>query len=205
MAEFTKIIGPLTDPARHGGDPADAFDVVAPSMPGYGFSDHARTPGMDAERIAALWAELMRGLGYARFGAQGGDWGAMVSTYLGANHADVVAGIHLNMVVAFPPDPANPVDGLTQDEVIDLMPMQDFLKEETGYQRIQGTEAADAGLRAERLAGRAVRLDRREVPHLERLRRRRRAPLHEGRAAHQRDALLGAARRPRRRRGCTTR
>ena len=108
VAEFAKIIGPLTDPARHGGDPADAFDVVAPSMPGYGFSDHARAPGMDAERIAALWAELMRGLGYARFGAQGGDWGAMVSTYLGAKHADVVAGIHLNMVVAFPPDPDEP-------------------------------------------------------------------------------------------------
>src|SRR5262249_30251188 len=67
VAEFSKIIGPLSDPARHGGDPADAFDVIAPSMPGYGFSDHARTPGMDAERIAALWAELMRGLGYARF------------------------------------------------------------------------------------------------------------------------------------------
>src|SRR4030095_15765422 len=140
VAEFAKIIGPLTDPARHGGDPADAFDVVAPSMPGYGFSDHARTPGMDAERIAALWAELMRGLGYARFGAQGGDWGAMVSTYLGANHADVVAGIHLNMVIAFPPDPANPLEGLTQDEVIDMMPMQHFLQEETGYQRIQGTK-----------------------------------------------------------------
>jgi pimeloyl-ACP methyl ester carboxylesterase len=145
VAEFTKIIGPLTDPARHGGDPADAFDVVAPSMPGYGFSEAARTPGMDAERIAALWAELMRGLGYARFGAQGGDWGAMVSTYLGANHADVVSGIHLNMVIAFPPDPANPVEGLSQEEVIELMPMQHFLDEETGYQRIQGTKPQTLG------------------------------------------------------------
>ncbi len=145
VAEFTKILGPLTDPARHGGDPADAFDVVAPSMPGYGFSDHARTPGMDAERIAALWVELMRGLGYTRFGAQGGDWGAMVSTYLGANHAGSVGGIHLNMVVAFPPDPQNPLDGLTQDEAIDLMPMQDFLKEETGYQRIQSTKPQTLG------------------------------------------------------------
>jgi pimeloyl-ACP methyl ester carboxylesterase len=126
VAEFTKIIGPLTDPARHGGDPADAFDVVAPSMPGYGFSDHAPAPGMDAERIAALW-------------------GAMVSTYLGAKHADVVAGIHLNMVVAFPPDPDNPLDGLTQDEVIDMMPMQDFLRDETGYQRIQGTKPQTLG------------------------------------------------------------
>ena len=145
VAEFAKIIGPLTDPGRYGGDPADAFDVIAPSMPGYGFSDHARTPGMDAEKIAALWAELMRGLGYPRFGAQGGDWGAMVSTYLGANHADVVCGIHLNMVIAFPPDPANPLDGLTQDEVVDMMPMQTFLQEETGYQRIQGTKPQTLG------------------------------------------------------------
>jgi microsomal epoxide hydrolase len=102
-------------------------------------------PGMDAEKIAAVWADLMRGLGYARFGAQGGDWGSMVSTYLGANHGDVVAGIHLNMVIAFPPDPANPLDGLTQDEVVDMMPMQTFLQEETGYQRIQGTKPQTLG------------------------------------------------------------
>src|SRR5207244_346433 len=145
VAEFTEILGPLSDPARHGGDPADAFDVVAPSMPGYGFSDHAATPGMDAERIAGLWAELMAGLGYRRFGAQGGDWGSMVSTYLGMRHAAVVIGIHLNMVIAFPPDPANPVEGLTQDEVVDLMGAQQFLTEETGYQRIQGTKPQTLG------------------------------------------------------------
>ena len=140
VAEFVEIIGPLTDPAAHGGDPADAFDVVCPSMPGYGFSDHPREPGMDPERIAALWTALMRGLGYERFGAQGGDWGSMVSTYLGYRHADHVAGVHLNMVVAFPPDPANPAAGLTQEELIPLMEAQQFLKEETGYQRIQGTK-----------------------------------------------------------------
>jgi len=100
---------------------------------------------MDAEKIASLWVELMHGLGYRRFGAQGGDWGAMVSTYLGSNHADAVAGIHLNMVIAFPPDPANPLDGLTQDEVVDMMPMQHFLQEETGYQRIQGTKPQTLG------------------------------------------------------------
>src|SRR5213082_1488728 len=113
VAEFVEVIGPLTDPARHGGDPADAFDVVAPSMPGYGFSDHPTEPGMDTERIAALWAELMAGLGYQRFGAQGGDWGAMVTTYLGARHADRLIGIHLNMVIAFPEDTKNPpLDGV---------------------------------------------------------------------------------------------
>jgi len=141
VAEFVEVIGPLTDPARHGGDPADAFDVVAPSMPGYGFSDHPTEPGMDPERIAALWAELMAGLGYQRFGAQGGDWGAMVTTYLGARHAARVLGIHLNMVIALPEDPQNPsLEGLTQEEIVDLMAVQQFLKEETGYQRIQGTK-----------------------------------------------------------------
>jgi pimeloyl-ACP methyl ester carboxylesterase len=145
VAEFTKIIPLLTDPGRHGGDPADAFDVVAPSMPGYGFSERPSTPGMDPERIAALWAELMAGLGYARFGAQGGDWGAIVSTYLGARHAGAVVGVHLNMVVALPPDPANPADGLTQEELIPLMQLQQFLEEETGYQRIQGTKPQTLG------------------------------------------------------------
>ena len=81
-------------------------------MPGYGFSDHPTEPGMDPERIAALWAELMRGLGYERFGAQGGDWGSMVTTYLGYRHAAQVVGIHLNMVVAFPPEPGEPGRGL---------------------------------------------------------------------------------------------
>jgi pimeloyl-ACP methyl ester carboxylesterase len=141
VAEFTEIIGPLTDPARHGGDPADAFDVVAPSMPGYGFSDHPTTPGMDPERIAALWAELMTGLGYPRFAAQGGDWGAMVTTYLGVRHAERLVGIHLNMVIALPDDMQNPpLEGVTQEEMVGLMEAQRFLHEETGYQRIQGTK-----------------------------------------------------------------
>jgi len=140
VAEFLGVIGPLADPAAHGGDAADAFDVVVPSMPGYGFSDHPTEPGMDPEKIAALWCELMRGLGYEHFGAQGGDWGAMVSTYLGYRHPSHAIGIHLNMVIAFPPDPANPAEGLTQEELVSLMEAQRFLKEETGYQRIQGTK-----------------------------------------------------------------
>jgi pimeloyl-ACP methyl ester carboxylesterase len=139
IAEFQQIIGPLTDPASHGGDPADAFDVVAPSMPGYGFSDRPTEPGMSPERIAALWAELMRGLGYERFGAQGGDWGAMVTTYLGARHAERLVGIHLNMVIAIPQDTKN-LDGVTAEELADLQQTRAWLKDETGYQRIQGTK-----------------------------------------------------------------
>jgi epoxide hydrolase len=140
IVEFESIIGPLTDPAKHGGDPADAFDVVCPSMPGYGFSDHPTEPGMDPERIASLWVELMHGLGYPRFGAQGGDWGAMVTTYLGLRHPDSLLGIHLNMVIAFPPDPQNPIAGATEEELPGVMEMAQFLKEETGYQQIQGTK-----------------------------------------------------------------
>jgi pimeloyl-ACP methyl ester carboxylesterase len=140
ITEFLEIIDPLADPGSHGGDPADAFDVVVPSMPGYGFSDHPTEPGMEPQRIAALWAELMAGLGYDRFGAQGGDWGSMVTTFLGADHAARVVGIHLNMVIAFPPDPANPVAGVEPDELAGLAQMGEFLEKETGYQRIQGTK-----------------------------------------------------------------
>jgi epoxide hydrolase len=140
ITEFLDVIEPLADPGAHGGDPADAFDVVVPSMPGYGFSDHPTQPGMEPQKIAALWAELMAGLGYDRFGAQGGDWGSMVTTFLGADHAARVIGIHLNMVIAFPPDPANPVAGVEPDELAGLAHMGEFLEKETGYQRIQGTK-----------------------------------------------------------------
>ena len=145
VAEFEKVIGPLTDPGSHGGDPADAFDLVVPSMPGYGFSDHPREPGVDASRIAALWVELMHGLGYRRFGAQGGDWGFMVTTYLGANHPDALVGIHLNMVVAFPPEGPDAFEGVSPEELADLGSLDSFLKNETGYQQIQGTKPQTLG------------------------------------------------------------
>src|ERR1044071_9054655 len=79
VAEFMKITGPLTDPARHGGDPADAFHVVAPSLPGFGFSSPLDAPGWNTKRVARAWADLMERLGYRRYGAQGGDTGAIVS------------------------------------------------------------------------------------------------------------------------------
>lgn len=98
FVEMTKLIPLLTDPAAHGGDANDAFDVVVPSLPGYGFSDHPRERGMDPARIAALWTRLMAELGYGRFGAQGGDWGSAVSSAIGLNHAEQVIGIHLNYI-----------------------------------------------------------------------------------------------------------
>lgn len=98
FAEMVKLIPLLSDPEVHGASPHDAFDVVVPSLPGYGFSDRPRERGMNPKRIAALWARLMAALGYARFGAQGGDWGSAVSSALGLDHADKLVGIHLNYI-----------------------------------------------------------------------------------------------------------
>ncbi len=96
VLEMLDLVPRLTHPSRFGGDPLDAFDVVVPSLPGYGFSDRPTRPGMGPAAVAELWLELMRGLGYARFGAQGGDWGATVATRLALAAPDRVAGIHLN-------------------------------------------------------------------------------------------------------------
>jgi len=96
VAEFLDVIGPLSDPRAHGGDPADAFELVIPSLPGYGFSGPTPQPGWTTDRIAGAWAELMARLGYRRYGAQGGDWGAFVSPQLGRIDPDHVVGVHLN-------------------------------------------------------------------------------------------------------------
>lgn len=101
--DFEKVIGPLSDPGAHGGDPADAFDVVVPSLPGYGFSTPLTTPGIHWWRTADLWVKLMTEvLGYERFGAQGGDWGSLVSAQIGHKYADRAIGVHLSL--AFPMD-----------------------------------------------------------------------------------------------------
>jgi pimeloyl-ACP methyl ester carboxylesterase len=94
--EMLAILPRLTDPASFGGDPRDAFDVVVPSLPGYGFSSAPTKPGTSPSAIAALWIELMSALGYERFAAQGGDWGGSVSAYLGMLHPDRVIGVHIN-------------------------------------------------------------------------------------------------------------
>lgn len=98
FVEMLKLIPLLTDPAAHGGSPEDAFDVIVPSLPGYGFSDRPRERGMDPKKIATLWARLMEELGYQRFGVQGGDWGSIVSIALGLDHAARMIGIHLNYI-----------------------------------------------------------------------------------------------------------
>jgi pimeloyl-ACP methyl ester carboxylesterase len=96
VVEFLDVIGPLTDPLKYGGDAADAFHLVVPSLPGFGFSGPPREPGWDSHRIAGAFAELMGRLGYERYGAQGGDFGAFVAPDLGRVDPDHVVGVHVN-------------------------------------------------------------------------------------------------------------
>src|SRR5215510_6136874 len=114
VIEFFKILDPLTNPTAHGGRAEDAFHVVAPSLPGFAFSDKPSERGWNNARIARAWSELMRRLGYTRYVAQGGNWGAIVTTTLAQQRPAGLAGIHLNMPVVFP-DPI-PTSGLSAAE-----------------------------------------------------------------------------------------
>lgn len=102
IVEFVKVIGPLTDPTAHGGSAADAFHVVCPSLPGYGFSGKPTRPGWGVEKIAEAWDTLMTRLGYERWGAQGGDWGSAVTTAIGMQNRGRCIGVHVNMPIAGP-------------------------------------------------------------------------------------------------------
>ncbi|MGI5285860.1 epoxide hydrolase family protein [Nonomuraea polychroma] len=137
IVEFMKVIGPLTDPRAHGGDPADAFHVVAPSIPGFGFSGPTRETGWDLRRVARAWAELMSRLGYERYGAQGGDSGSVISPELGRIAPERVVGVHVNGALGFPAfDPAE-MEGLTETE---QARMQLYAEDDrSGYAIIQAT------------------------------------------------------------------
>jgi len=144
--EFHKIIGPLTDPVAHGGRKEDAFHVVCPSMPGYGWSEAPKKPGFDIRQVAETVAALMGKLGYSRYGAQGGDWGAIATAWIGRLDPPHCAGIHMNMLIAGPPPgAANPMEGVTAEEQAWLAEGGAFLKGETGYQQIQGTKPQSLG------------------------------------------------------------
>ena len=143
FVEFLEIIGPLTDPRAHGGDPTDAFHLVIPSLPGYGFSTPVRDTGWTADRTAKAWAELMRRLGYTRYGAQGGDWGAFVTPMLGRVDPQHVAGVHVNAASAgfipYGPVPEQELAGFTAAEQARLARLQNFLSDMNGYFQVQAT------------------------------------------------------------------
>jgi pimeloyl-ACP methyl ester carboxylesterase len=143
VVEFVKVIGLLSDPAAHGGDAADAFHVVCPSLPGYGFSGKPAGPGWGIQRIAAAWAELMARLGYQRYGAQGSDWGTSVSTSIGQQDPGHIAGIHLVPPLA-PPDPATFAD-LTERERAALASLEHSAEWDSGYSKEQATRPQTIG------------------------------------------------------------
>jgi pimeloyl-ACP methyl ester carboxylesterase len=140
--EFYKAIGPLTDPAAHGGDAAEAFDVVVPSLPGFTFSGPTTQTGLGPPRIGELLHKLMTEiLEYQRYGAQGGDWGAIISTSIARMFPQSLTGIHLNMLSGRLP-PGEPED---EHEKALAAQRAHFANEETGYQRIQGTKPQTLG------------------------------------------------------------
>jgi epoxide hydrolase len=140
--EFLGVIGPLTDPEAHGGEAADAFHVVCPSLPGYGFSDKPTSAGWGMERTASAWAQLMARLGYERYGAQGGDWGASVTTGIGLFDPAHVVGIHVNMVIAGPgPDHGE----LTEAEQSALALLKHYDEWDSGYAKEQSTRPQTIG------------------------------------------------------------
>lgn len=141
FVEMLKVIPHLTDPVAYGGAAEDSFDVVVPSLPGYGFSDRATEIGMNAFRIAELWVQLMDGLGYRRFGAQGGDWGASVGTCLGLMSPAKLIGLHLNYIPgSFKPNVGSDSRSLSAAETAFLAAQDDWSQTEGGYGHVQATK-----------------------------------------------------------------
>jgi pimeloyl-ACP methyl ester carboxylesterase len=146
IVEFQEVAGPLTNPRAHGGDPADAFHLVVPSIPGFGFSGPTRETGWEFHRVAAAFAELMRRLGYRRYGAQGGDWGAAIARELGRIGTEEVIGVHLNLLPS-----GSATSEPSADELAALSPRerertlaswrrgQKWARDEQGYADIQST------------------------------------------------------------------
>ena len=139
--EMTKIIPLLADPASHGGGAADSFDVVAPSLPGFGFSDHAQDRGMEVQQVAGMWNKLMtQNLGYAKFAAQGGDIGSGVTARLGFAHSDTLFGIHLTSITRPTPYLGAGSKPLTDAEQALITQRDKWFADEGGYNHIQGTK-----------------------------------------------------------------
>ena len=142
VVEFLDLVGPLTDTVAHGGDAADAFHVVVPSLPGFGFSGKPTGPGWDVDRVAAAWVELMARLGYREWTAQGGDWGGVVTAALGEMRPAGLLGVHLNTPWAFP---AQLPEDLTPDEQRAVDGLARYGGELGGASHVQGTRPQTIG------------------------------------------------------------
>jgi pimeloyl-ACP methyl ester carboxylesterase len=143
IVEFHKVIGPLTDPTAHGGDAADAFHLVIPSIPGYGFSGKPTEAGTSAEQIGKMWGQLMARLGYERYVAQGGDWGALITQSMGQSETEHCAAIHINMPIC-PPDESGMQD-MTEFELAALTSMGEYDQWDSGYSKQQSTRPQTLG------------------------------------------------------------
>ncbi len=143
VVEFHKVIGPLTNPAAHGGDKRDAFHLVIPTLPGFGFSDKPSEPGWGIARVADAWVTLMHRLGYERWGAQGGDWGAAVTTAIGHKAPPGCVGIHLNFV-GYQPTPDETAHATPHEQAM-LESMGTYQNVLSGYAKLQATRPQTLG------------------------------------------------------------
>ncbi len=143
LVEFQKVIAPLTEPTNHGGDASDAFHLVIPSLPGFGFSGKPTKPGWGIEKIAKAWNQLMLKLGYDQYFAQGGDWGAIVTTQMGVQNLGNLKGLHVNMPVVTP-DPET-MDNLSEFEQQALGALQFYQEHDSGYSKQQSTRPQTLG------------------------------------------------------------
>ena len=147
IVEFIKIIEPLTNPEAHGGDASQAFHVIAPSIPGFGFSDKPNERGYNPDRMAQIFATLMERLGYERYGAQGGDYGSGIMRQLAIQQPERVLGLHINFVTAGPPPgDADPEAGVSAEELARVRERAEYSANERGYSAIMRTKPQTIGM-----------------------------------------------------------
>ena len=145
ISEFSKIIDPLVDPVAYGGSASDAFHVITPSLPGFGFSSAPTQPGYSPEKIAHILAALMEKIGYQRYAIAGGDWGAIINRYLAFNYPDRLIGLHSNMMLAGPPTDREQRADVTQAEETARAARGSYMQNERAYQQIQGSKPQTLG------------------------------------------------------------
>lgn len=145
IAEFYKIIGPLTDPVAHGGEITDSYHVIAPSLPGFAFSEAPSTPGYSSEKIALLLAELMKTLGYERYAIAGGDWGAVINAHHANHFPERLIGFHSNMILAPAPADETQRANVSEEEASLRERRQAYMSGELAYQQIQGSKPQSLG------------------------------------------------------------